>query len=282
MTGRSLHVQRRGHGDALMLLHGFTGSSRSMAGLARAFEDEFDTLAPDLPGHGHSTAPPDAARCGFEDCVDDLLATLNASGHPRAHWLGYSMGARLALGCAVRRPAAVASLVLVGARAGIADPAQRAARRALDEALACRIERDGTEAFVDEWMAQPLFDSQRRLEPSVLAAARSERLAHSARGLADSLRGMGLAAQPPLFEALRHVTAPALLVAGALDDQFVAAAHDLARRMPNAKVCELADAGHAVHLEQPAAFIGIARDFLHRVARAAPTDLQIPPKESLS
>jgi len=192
------------------------------------------------------------------------------------------MGARLALGCAVRRPAAVASLLLVGVRAGIADPAQRAARRALDEALACRIERDGTAAFVEEWMAQPLFDTQRRLEPSVLAAARRERLANSARGLADSLRGMGLAAQPPLFDALQHVRAPALLVAGALDDPFVAAAHDLAGRLPNAQVCELADAGHAAHFEQPAAFIGIARDFLRRVASAAHTDLQIPLKETLS
>lgn len=281
MTGRPLYVQRRGRGDALMLLHGFTGSSRSMAGLARGFEDEYDTLAPDLPGHGQSTAPSAAARCGFEDCVDDLLATLDASGHPRAHWLGYSMGARLALGCAVRRPAAVASLLLVGARAGIADPAQRAARRTEDEALANRIERDGIEPFVDEWMARPLFDTQRRLGPSFLAEARRERLANSARGLADSLRGMGPGAQPPLFDALPRVTAPTLLVVGALDDPFVAAAHDLAGRMPNAEVRELAEAGHAAHLEQPAAFIGIARDFLRRVAHAH-TDRQIPLKETLS
>lgn len=282
MTGRPLHLERRGRGDALMLLHGFTGSSRSMAGLAQAFEDEYETLAPDLPGHGQSVAPDDAARCGFEACVDDLLAALHATGHGRAHWFGYSMGARLALGCAVRRPTAVASLLLVGARAGIADPALRAMRRKEDEALACRIERDGIEAFVDEWMARPLFDTQRRLGPSVLAAARAERLANTARGLADSLRCLGPGAQPPLFDALPRVTAPALFVAGALDDRFVAAAHDLARRMPNAEVCELADAGHAAHLEQPAAFIGVARDFLRRVARATHADRQIPLKETLS
>ncbi len=54
MSGRPLHVERRGRGPALVLLHGFTGSGRSLAGVASAFEQEFETLAPDLPGHGRS------------------------------------------------------------------------------------------------------------------------------------------------------------------------------------------------------------------------------------
>lgn len=272
MTGRPLQAERRGHGDALVLLHGFTGSGRGMAGLARAFDNEYETLVPDLPGHGRRAAG--AERCGFDECVEDLLATLDASGHRRAHWLGYSMGARLALACAVRRPGAVASLVLIGARAGIADPAERAARRDEDEALADRIERDGIEAFVDHWMARPLFATQRRLGAEFLASARRERLTHSARGLAASLRGMGPAAQPPLFDALARVTAPVLLVAGALDTPFVAAARHLARRLPAAEVCELADAGHAAHLEQPEAFLGATRDFLRRALHAARSDDQ--------
>jgi pimeloyl-ACP methyl ester carboxylesterase len=50
----------------------------------------------------------------------------------------------------------------------------------------------------------------------------------------------------------------------------VALAHDLARRLPQAEVCEIADAGHAVHLEQPAAFLRAARDFMRRAERPAP------------
>lgn len=280
MTGRPLPLERRGHGPALVLLHGFTGLGRSMAGLARAFEDEYDTLAPDLPGHGESAA--DAARCDFDSCVEDLLATLDATGHDRAHWLGYSMGARLALGCAVRHPERVASLVLVSARAGIEDPAERATRRREDEALALRIERDGVDAFVDQWMAQPLFATQQRLGPEFLSRARNERLAHSAHGLAACLRGMGPAAQPPLFDALPRVRAPVLLVAGALDGPFLEAARDLARRLPNAEVGEFADAGHAVHLEQPAAFAGKVREFLRRAAGPARTDRQTSLQETLS
>lgn len=274
MNGAPLPLERRGRGSALVLLHGFTGSGRGMAGLAQAFESEYETLAPDLPGHGRAIDAGQLARCGFEACVDAVLATLDASGHSRAHWLGYSMGARIALGCAVRRPGCVASLTLIAGRAGIADAAQREARRAADEALAARIERDGVEAFVDEWMALPLFATQQRLGSAFLAQARRERLGNTAAGLAASLRGMGPGAQPPLFDALPRVSAPTLLLAGALDRPFVAAARELAQRLPQAELHEIAAAGHAAHLEQPEACVEAIREFLHRAR--GPVQTEIP------
>ncbi|RPH60669.1 MAG: 2-succinyl-6-hydroxy-2,4-cyclohexadiene-1-carboxylate synthase, partial [Burkholderiales bacterium] len=251
MNGRPLQFERQGRGPALVLLHGFTGSGQSMAELAQSLGSEYETLAPDLPGHGRSVDVAQAGAYRFDDCVDDLAATLESAGHSRAHWLGYSMGARLALGCAVRHPGRVASLVLVGGRAGIADPAERAARCSEDEVLAAHIEAVGVEAFVDAWLAQPIFATLRRRGAPFLAQQRRQRLMNSARGLADSLRRLGPGAQPPLFDALSSVDVPVLLVAGALDRKFVALAHDLASRLPQAEICELADAGHAAHLEQP-------------------------------
>jgi len=270
MNGHPLQFERHGRGPALVLLHGFTGSGQSMADLAQSLGSEYETLAPDLPGHGRSVDVARAGAHGFDDCVDDLAATLAAAGHRSAHWLGYSMGARLALGCAVRHPGRVASLVLVGGRAGIADPAERAARRSEDEALAARIEAVGVEAFVDDWLAQPMFATLRRRGAAFLAEQRRQRLTNSARGLADSLRGLGPGAQPPLFDALSSVDAPVLLVAGALDRKFVALAHDLAGRLPHAEICVISDAGHAAHLEQPEAFVRAVRDFLRRATAPAP------------
>jgi 2-succinyl-6-hydroxy-2,4-cyclohexadiene-1-carboxylate synthase len=269
MNGRVLHLERCGHGAPLMLLHGFTGSSRSMTGLSLALAQQYETLVPDLPGHGRSVGFARASAYGFDDCLQDLEATLKSAGHERAHWLGYSMGARLALGFAVRYPERVSSLVLLSGRAGIAAPGEREARRRADAALAARIEADGVEAFVDEWMSQPLFASQRRLGSAFLEEQRRERLANDAAELAASLRGCGPAAQPPLFDELPLVRAPVLLIAGALDQQFVATARDLARRLPAAEVCVLEDAGHAAHLEQPDTFVGVVRDFLRRAAGPA-------------
>jgi 2-succinyl-6-hydroxy-2,4-cyclohexadiene-1-carboxylate synthase len=235
-----------------------------MARVAAARERGYETIVPDLPGHGRSLGGAAAGGYDFDACVDALAATLHAAGHERAHWLGYSMGARLALACAVRHPGTVASLVLLAGRAGIEDAAERAARRAADDALAARLETQRIESFVDEWLAQPLFATLQRLGPGFMENERRERLANDPRELAASLRALGPAAQPPLFAQLPRVRVPVLLVAGALDARFVSAAQDLARRLPRAEVCEIAEAGHAAHVEQPAAFVAAVREFLRR------------------
>jgi 2-succinyl-6-hydroxy-2,4-cyclohexadiene-1-carboxylate synthase len=254
-----------------VLLHGFTGSGQGMAEIAQSLEQDYETLALDLPGHGRSADLVRGDSDGFDECVDDLVATLESAGHRRAHWLGYSMGARLALGCAVRHPGSVTSLVLLGGRAGIADPIERAVRCREDAELAARIESVGVETFVDEWSRQPMFASLRKRGGRFLEEQRRQRVSNSARGLADSLRRLGPGAQPPLFDALPRVAVPVLLVAGALDRKFVALAHDLAGQLPQAEICEIADAGHAAHLEQPEAFAHAVQDFLRRATALAPS-----------
>jgi len=263
-----------------MILHGYTGSAAGMRDLSQAFAGEFETIVPDLPGHGLSVGRATHGRYEFEQCVRDLVATLESTGHQRAHWLGYSMGARLALACAARHPACVASLVLVGARAGIADVAARHARRREDELLASRIESGGIAAFVDDWMAMPLFASQQRFGAAFLDEQRRTRLANDAHELAASLRGLGPAAQPALFDELAQVTVPVLLVAGELDRAFVDAGRDLAKRLPAAETCEIADAGHAVHLEQRDAFVRVAMEFLRRASSPEQTTHSYPDQET--
>lgn len=282
MNGGALYFERRGRGPALMLLHGFTGSGRSLDGVARPLARDFATIVPDLPGHGRSIGTPAVDGYPFERSVTRLAATLESAGHASAHWLGYSMGARLALGCAIRFPQCVRSLVLVGGRAGIADPDERLARQRSDEALAERLETQGIEAFVDAWLSQPMFATQRRLGVEFMAAQRRERLANDAHELAASLRGSGPGAQPPLFDQLERVEVPVLLVAGSHDVAFVDHAHELARRLPDAEICEVAGAGHAVHLEQPAALIAAVRDFLRRAASRAQATHSIPVQETAS
>lgn len=250
-----------------------------MGALARAFEREFETIAPDLPGHGRSLS---VAKHDFDTCLDDLAATLDAHGHESAHWLGYSMGARLALSVALRHPRRVASLVLLAGRAGIEDPAERAARLAADAALAARIESIGVGAFVNEWLAQPLFATLSRRGPAFMAEQRRARLQNDALGLATSLRMLGPAAQSPLFTNLAQIDVPALLLAGELDARFVAIAHDLARRLPRAEVAIVPDAGHAAHVEQPAHFQRIVADFLRRTTSPANPSSQTPVRETAS
>lgn len=253
---------RDGAPPDLLLLHGFTGSAESMAEIAGRLAGFARVARLELVGHGESEAPTALAPYAMEACARQIAEAARALGFVRPHLLGYSMGGRAALAAALAQPAAFDRLVLVGATAGIADPAARAARIAADEALAQSIEQGGLERFVDDWMAQPLFASQARLGADTLARARRQRLANRPHGLANSLRGMGAGAMPPLHDRLAAFEHPVLLVVGDEDAKFQAIARDLAARLPDARIEPIAAAGHAAHLEAPDCVAEVVRDFL--------------------
>lgn len=260
--GLRLFCRSNGRGQPLLMLHGFTGSGADLAPLARGVGTGYRVLRPDLVGHGASETPTDGAAYGMQACVAQLIELLDALGIDRVHLLGYSMGGRVALSVAAHHPERVGSVLVVGASAGLTDPAARAARRAADAALALRLRRGELEGFVDDWMRQRLFASQQCLGPDRLRRARARRLRNDPAALAASLEGMGTGSMPPLSALLRGSAVPLLLVAGALDPKFSALAHELAALWPSARARVVPGAGHAVHLEQPAALLALAREFL--------------------
>jgi 2-succinyl-6-hydroxy-2,4-cyclohexadiene-1-carboxylate synthase len=260
-----LRYERAGAGPPLLLLHGFTGSADEWAPLLPALAPLRDAIAVDLIGHGRSSAPADPARYTMDQCVLDLLALLDALGVGRLDVLGYSMGGRVALHLAAAAPARVSSLLLESASPGIADAGERAARAAADDALAERIEAEGLEWFADHWAAVPLFASQAALPPEVRAALRERRLQGSARGYANSLRGMGAGRQESLWDRLPALPMPALLVSGELDGKYLASNERVAALLPEARHAIVRGAGHTVHLEQPEAFRDLVVGFLSGV-----------------
>ncbi len=268
-AGVRLRARVEGSGSPVLILHGFTGCAESMVMVAEGLADRHRTIRLDLVGHGGSDAPLDAAHYSMESCIEQVGAALDALDHPRVHAIGYSMGGRAALALATWQPDRVRSLLLVGASAGIEDAQARAARRRSDCALAVRIERDGLERFVDHWMDLPIFASQQRLGRDWLAAARAQRLSNRPLGLANSLRGMGTGAQPPLHAALPRLRLPVCWVVGEQDAKFRAIASELAGRVPDARVAVVPRAGHAAHLENPVHFGQLARRFFAQAERRA-------------
>jgi len=106
---------------------------------------------------------------------------------------------------------------------------------------------------------------QRRLGGAALARARAERLRNPPQGLANSLRGMGAGAQPPLFDRLHAIGIPVLLAVGEEDAKFRGLAARLAGGLPDARVAVVPRAGHAAHLEAPDAFAARLEAFLDEV-----------------
>ena len=265
----TLNVETAGRGPALVLLHGFTGSTATWRPFLSRFSIRRSIVAIDILGHGRSDTPADPRRYAIEQAAADVTAVLDRLAIAHAAVLGYSMGGRIALFLAAAAPERVTALVLESASPGIAEPSRRRVRAEEDAALADAIERDGVTAFVDRWERLPLFASQGRLAPGARAEIHAARLANSARGLANSLRGLGQGVQPPLFDRLETVAMPALVIAGALDAPYTAIGRTLCRRMPNARLVVINGAGHAVHVEEPAAFENAVTDFLDHVTPAA-------------
>lgn len=222
----------------MVLAHGFTQTLRSWDGVASELAATgHQVVRVDLPGHGGSAD----LRMGFDEAADAIGETGR-----RGVYVGYSLGGRLCLRLAIERPDLVTGLVLVGASPGLADPAERAARRSADEALALEIEAAGTDLFLHRWLSQPLFAGL-RLPASDIAA----RQANRPEGLSAALRLLGTGSQAPLWDRLGSLHMPVLLVVGVDDPKFREVARCMAGAIPTAALAVVTGAGHAVHLEQP-------------------------------
>lgn len=247
----------------ILLLHGFTGAASTWSELLPELGARRRVIALSLHGHGGSDAPDDAARYAAPRAAADALEVLDMLGIARVALLGYSMGARVALHTALAAPERVAALVLESGSPGISDDAERARRRAADEALAADIERGGVEAFVDRWERLPLWASQRQLSAPTRERLRAQRLAGSARGLANSLRGLGAGATAPVHGRMGELAnVPTLLICGALDEKYVELAREMSDVLPRSTLHVVEGAGHAVHLERPRELLGAVEDFL--------------------
>ena len=266
-----------------VLLHGFAGSADDWREIDEPLAAAgVRAIAIDLPGHGGTDAPPDLSRYAPGDTAGDLVAILGALGVGRAHWFGYSMGARIALSVALDAPAHAASLVLESASTGIADDGARAERRARDEALASEIEMRGIEWFVPHWESQPIFATQASLPAARQEAQRGRRLRQRPEGLARSLRGSGQGAAPDLAPRIGAIDGPALLIAGALDAPYVAHARRIAGALRGASVQIVPEAGHNVHLERPEEFTRALLDHLASARRDDPAGAPSSLPRSLS
>lgn len=223
----------------VVLVHGFTQTGTSWAGIAEALRrDGHEVLTPDL------ASGPDlwAVAAGLGDTGGE------------ATYVGYSMGGRVALHLALARPGVVRALVLLGATGGIDDLAERAERLQADEALARSIEADGADAFLERWLAQPMFA---RVPPEPAHAR-----CRDAGALAASLRSLGTGTQEPLWDRLGAVGCPVLVLAGERDHKFRGLGERLAATLPDADLATVPGAGHAAHLERPHAFLEVLRPWL--------------------
>ncbi len=226
---------------SVLLTHGFGASQAMWAPNLDALSVDRQVLTWDLPGHGASVG---SGELSHEGCIADMLELLDVLDAPRAVIGGMSLGGYLSLLFCARHPERVAALLLVDAGPGFRDDAARETWNAWVYGLADDLEARGMVAL--------------RLGPESAAADH----AAGAAGLAAAARAILSQRDGEALESLGTITVPTLIVVGAHDDRFLAAADAMARRIPGALRVTIENAGHASNMDQPAQFNGVVREFL--------------------
>ena len=105
----TLKFKKSGHGAPLVILHGLYGSSDNWITIGRKLEDRFTVYIPDLRNHGHS---PHATTHTYQDMVDDLQLFFKIHHIEKAIVMGHSMGGKVAMMFAAEYPEHVTGLIV--------------------------------------------------------------------------------------------------------------------------------------------------------------------------
>ena len=231
--------QRVGNGVPLVLVHGFGGSRRDWDPLTSALPAAY-IISYDQRGFGESSAKPGVA---FSH-ADDLVGILDALDFEQVDICGVSLGGATALGCALQACERVRRLVLVSPMlAGWSWSAEWVERWKAIGRKARAGDIEGARAL---WWEHPLFD-QARESAHADVLKRSIESFHGKQWIHDDQRD-----EWPMVERLHEVTAPTLLLTGALDQpDFRLMADLIAAAVPSTRRIDYPDAGHMLTVEKP-------------------------------
>ena len=121
------------------------------------------------------------------------------------------------------------------------------------------VERDGVDAFLEQWLAQPMFATVPADAPGL-----HERRGLSPRFVAHCLRVLGAGAMEPMWDRLDELRMPVALVTGKTDAKYEKIALTMLERLRGDVVHVRLEGGHAVPLEQPAVLGGFIASFAAR------------------
>ncbi|HEX9291232.1 MAG TPA: alpha/beta hydrolase [Anaeromyxobacteraceae bacterium] len=261
--GVSLHFEEAGAGPPVVLVHGWSMSSRAFAWQVEALARSRRVVAYDLRGHGRSPEPAATGRQRMEDHARDLAALLARLDLSSAALVGWSMGAQVALAALPAVAARLAALVLVAMtpRFTAAGDWPHGLPETSVRALAARVEHAPAKAlrrFFDAMFVPGEVDGAQRAEIDARVLAGAPPL-----GAAAALAGLDALVADDERPRLGDVRVPVLLVHGERDPICLPEASAFAQsRIPGARRAVLPGVGHAPHLSRPALVNDLLARFL--------------------
>lgn len=267
-----------GHGDPVVLLHGLGSSCSGMLPTLDDLARDYRVIVPDIPGFGESAKPIRPYHAGF--FARWAIGLLDELGVERAHFVGNSMGGRIALEVALRAPERVDRVALLSPAV-----AMKKLRQFVPIVRSLRPELAALPLLARREMVllvtRRLFADPGRIDASWHEAAADEflRVFSTARGriaFFSALREIYLdAPEGPdgFWQRLEQLSRPALFLWGDADvlvpSRF---ARHCERAVPHAQSIILEDCGHVPHFEHPELTHRLIRSFLGAGAAEAGKD----------
>lgn len=247
VPGARLHVERTGHGEAMLGITGFGVGSQLFAPVLPLFSDRFTCITYDNRAAGRSSTP--LLPTSMPELAADAVRVLDALGIQAAHVHGVSMGGMVAQELALRFPDRVRSLVLQGTSAG----GPRSTGPALDSLAAILLQRlpvsrERKLRVLTTHLFSPEYAAQHHEE--VLAHLR--RLGADRAGARGALQHLAASSVHDTTSRLPSLQAPTLVLHGELDRLVsLSNATLLAQHIPRARLAVIPGTGHLPLLERP-------------------------------
>lgn len=266
INGVQLYWEISGSGEPVVLVHGSWGDHNNWRPVVPELSRTLSVATYDRRGHSQSERP--AGVAGIQDDVADLAGLIEHLFHGRAHVVGNSFGAAIALRLAAQHPELVTSLLvhepplfgLLQGR-GEAQPVLAALRNRIAAVVALLQSGDmagGAQCFVETVAFGPGAWAQ------LPQATRDTFLFNASTWLEEIQEPEAMTIT---LDSLSAFKAPALLSLGGQSPPFYAmVAERLALALPHARRHLFAQAGHVPHLSHPEEYVRVAGDFIRGAA----------------
>jgi pimeloyl-ACP methyl ester carboxylesterase len=266
--GVDLYVEETGAGYPIVFVHEFASDHREWEPQVRWFSRSYRCITYNARGYPPSSVPQDPEQYGWQFAVDDLLAVVDGLALPKAHLVGLSMGGYAVLQFALQHPERVSAVVAAGAGSG-SGPAERDTWPTVAGAIAEAFRTRGMDAMADEIGNGATRIQLKRKSQRAWAEFMSHLREHSQLGMANTMARYQ-ALRPSLYDFEDRFPAlhvPVLLALGDEDGPCLETNLMLKRAIPGAGLWIHPHTGHAINLEEPAAFNAMVESFLADVER---------------
>jgi len=262
----SLYFEDTGRGTPIVFVHEYASDVRGWEAQVRYFSREYRCVTYNARGYPPSDVPERDEQYGQDAAAMDIGAVMDHLNLERSFIVGLSMGAAAGLHFTMRHPERVLGLVFASGGSG-AHPDTR--EKFISESLQAAkvLEDEGLQPLVEGLSYGATRIQLLNKDPRGWDEFRQQLSEHSVRGSALTMRNYQ-ARRPSLhdFEAkLKATTVPALILAGDEDDPVLDTSLFLKRCLPASGLHVMPKTGHAMNLEEPAAFNRVMLDFLRSV-----------------